>query len=179
MAAAAAAAAAAVAWLAAGVAGQYVGVGASYARRRAAAYGAALLSWVRGRRPPLPTAYYVIYNATVHTVDAAQPSATAFAVQNGTFVDVGTDDAVRQRHPDAEVVLPLPLAGRRGQADAKKFAAVACARTQHYNLDGLTVVPGLIDAHAVRRRRSDVHGVLARAQGACARRTAASIFFST
>ena len=63
----------------------------------------------RGRRPPLPTAYYVIYNATVHTVDGARPSATAFAVQNGTFVDVGTDDAVRQRHPDAEVVVQLPF----------------------------------------------------------------------
>ena len=63
----------------------------------------------QGHRPPLPTAYYVIYNATVHTVDAARPSATAFAVQNGTFVDVGTDDVVRQRHPDAEVVVQLPF----------------------------------------------------------------------
>ncbi len=62
----------------------------------------------------------VVHGGTVYTVDAARPTAQAFAVEDGRFVAVGTE---------AEV-----LAGR---ADWPRM-----------DLDGQTVTPGLIDAHA-------------------------------
>ncbi len=63
----------------------------------------------------------IFVNATVHTVDDDRPNATAFAVRDGAFVAVG-DAAGMMVHkgPDTEWV----------------------------DLDGATVVPGLIDAHA-------------------------------
>lgn len=43
-----------------------------------------------------PKADLVVLNARVTTLDAEQPSATAFAVRDGFFVEVGDDDAVRE-----------------------------------------------------------------------------------
>ncbi|MEM6289459.1 MAG: amidohydrolase [Bacteroidota bacterium] len=63
---------------------------------------------------------YVVHNATVYTVDAANPVAEAFAVDDGRIVAVGAEADVLAAHPDWE---------RR-------------------DLGGRTVVPGLIDAHA-------------------------------
>ena len=63
---------------------------------------------------------YVVTNATVYTVDDARPTAEAFAVDDGRFVAVGTEADVGE-----------------GRADWPRL-----------DLDGRTVVPGLIDAHA-------------------------------
>lgn len=67
-----------------------------------------------------PPSSYLVHNATVYTVDAQTPTATAFAVRNGRFAQVGTDAAVRSAFPD----VPRVDAG------------------------GRTIVPGFIDAHA-------------------------------
>jgi predicted amidohydrolase YtcJ len=63
---------------------------------------------------------YVVHNARVHTVDAARPTAGAIAVRNGRIAGVGQDQEIRGR-----------------------FDGVP-----HYDLHGLTLVPGFIDAHA-------------------------------
>ena len=63
----------------------------------------------------------VIRNANVLTVDTQQPKATAFAVREGMFVAVGSDEMVN------------PLVG---------------PNTKVLDLDGKTIVPGFIDAHA-------------------------------
>ena len=68
---------------------------------------------------PTPAADLVLYNATAHTVDPQQPTASAFAVRGTQFVAVG-DDSLRDDFPNA----------------------------RHLNARGATVVPGLIDAHA-------------------------------
>ena len=65
-----------------------------------------------------PDAVYV--NGTVYTVDDKNPKATAFAIKDDKFVKVGTDADVKS------------LAGRR---------------TEVIDLQGKTVLPGLIDAH--------------------------------
>lgn len=63
----------------------------------------------------------IYVNATVHTVDDDRPSATAFAVRDGAFVAVGDETGMMvHKGPD----------------------------TGWIDLDGATVVPGLIDAHA-------------------------------
>jgi predicted amidohydrolase YtcJ len=62
----------------------------------------------------------VVLNARVHTVDAAGPSAEAFAVTGGRFVAVGRTADVR---------------------------ALAGKRTQTYDAKGMTIVPGFIDTH--------------------------------
>jgi predicted amidohydrolase YtcJ len=67
----------------------------------------------------------VVQNANIHTVNAKQPHATAFAVRGRTFVAVGAEDDVK------------PLIG----PDTKRL-----------DLGGRTVVPGFIDAHAHPRR---------------------------
>jgi predicted amidohydrolase YtcJ len=46
----------------------------------------------------------VVYNATVYTVDSTFSKATAFAVQNGKFVAVGTADEVRKKYQAKEEV---------------------------------------------------------------------------
>jgi predicted amidohydrolase YtcJ len=38
----------------------------------------------------------ILYNAKIHTVDAAQPAATAVAIENGKFVAVGDDATIMQ-----------------------------------------------------------------------------------
>lgn len=62
----------------------------------------------------------VVHNAKVYTVEAANPTAQAFAVRGGRFVALGSDDEIR------------PLAG-------------AGAKT--YDAQGMTIVPGFIDTH--------------------------------
>jgi len=63
----------------------------------------------------------VLVNGRVITIDPSQPKAEAFAIKNGTFVAVGSSDAVRN------------LAGRG---------------TQLIDAAGMTVLPGFIDAHS-------------------------------
>ena len=43
--------------------------------------------------------YYVVHNAVVHTMEGT--TAASFAVNNGIFVDVGSDAAVFKRNPYA------------------------------------------------------------------------------
>lgn len=63
---------------------------------------------------------YVVHNARVYTVDSANPMAEAFAVEAGRLVAVGSDADVLAAHPD----------------------------WPREDLEGRTVIPGLIDAHA-------------------------------
>ena len=62
----------------------------------------------------------VYLNGTIYTVDAKNPKATAMAIEDRTFLHVGTD------------------------GDARKHVG---RRTSVFNLQGKTVLPGLIDAH--------------------------------
>lgn len=62
----------------------------------------------------------VLVNGTVHTVDANDSTASAVAIKDGRFVGVGRDDEMR---------------------------ALAGGGTSIENLEGATVIPGLIDAH--------------------------------
>jgi predicted amidohydrolase YtcJ len=62
----------------------------------------------------------VLFNGRITTLDPAQPSATAVAIENGSFVAVGDDpDIVRRREPKTVVI----------------------------DLHGRTVIPGLNDSH--------------------------------
>lgn len=65
-----------------------------------------------------PQAIYL--NANIHTMDPARPRASAFAIAEGRFLAVGGNEEVR---------------------------ALAGERTQVVDLEGQTVLPGLIDAH--------------------------------
>jgi predicted amidohydrolase YtcJ len=62
----------------------------------------------------------VVVNARIHTVDAANPRATAFAVRDGRFMRVGDDAAAR---------------------------ALAGKGTEIIDAKGMTIVPGFIDCH--------------------------------
>ncbi|OAI47941.1 hypothetical protein AYO44_08380 [Planctomycetaceae bacterium SCGC AG-212-F19] len=62
----------------------------------------------------------VVLNGIVYTIDDAKPKAEAFAVKNGRFVAVGSSAEVR---------------------------ALAGKTTQIIDAQGMTVVPGFIDAH--------------------------------
>lgn len=62
----------------------------------------------------------VVTNAVIHTADPDAPAAEAFAVDDGAFVAVGTTEEIE---------------------------AFAGPDTERLDLDGLAVVPGLIDAH--------------------------------
>jgi predicted amidohydrolase YtcJ len=62
----------------------------------------------------------ILYNANIHTLDDAQPRATALALSAGRIVAVGDDAALR---------------------------ALATRGTIMQDMDGATVWPGLIDAH--------------------------------
>jgi len=61
----------------------------------------------------------ILVNGAIHTIDDANPSATAVAIRDGRFVAVGGDEI-------------RTLAGRATRVE---------------DLDGAAVVPGLIDAH--------------------------------
>ena len=62
----------------------------------------------------------VVFNARVHTVDVANPGATAFAIRDGRFMRVGSDAAAR---------------------------ALAGKGTEIIDAKGMTIVPGFIDCH--------------------------------
>ncbi|TPX61655.1 hypothetical protein PhCBS80983_g00969 [Powellomyces hirtus] len=79
---------------------------------------AVALYWSRSRHVATES-YYVVHNAVVHTVDLDRPPAEAFVVRNGHFVAVGDKKILFEAHPLAEKL----------------------------DLDGKTVVPGLIDSH--------------------------------
>src|SRR5690242_14484255 len=72
--------------------------------------------------PPLWTVpELVLYRANILTIDPLRPRARAVAIADGRFLAVGDDEAVR---------------------------GLAGPRTAQVNLEGRTVVPGFIDAHA-------------------------------
>jgi predicted amidohydrolase YtcJ len=62
----------------------------------------------------------ILYNATVHTMDPANPSAEAVAISGGRFLAVGKKDEVDN---------------------------LASPNTKRIDLGGRTVLPGFIDAH--------------------------------
>src|SRR5262249_17370048 len=62
----------------------------------------------------------VVHNARIHTVDAAAPKVEAFAVKAGKFVAVGSSEDIKG------------LVGKR---------------TQTYDAQQMTIVPGFTDAH--------------------------------
>ena len=61
----------------------------------------------------------LVFNATIYTVDATFSKASAFAVKNGKFIDVGSSEEILNRYES------------ENRIDA----------------NGLTITPGLIDAH--------------------------------
>jgi len=63
----------------------------------------------------------IVTNAKVHTVDAAHPQATAFAVKDGKFTAVSDDE---------------------------EMAALRGEKTRMIDAGGLTIIPGLNDSHA-------------------------------
>lgn len=63
----------------------------------------------------------VIVGADVRTVDPDKPSASAFAIKDGRFLEVGRDEDIR---------------------------ALATRDTQIIDAEGATIVPGLIDGHS-------------------------------
>ena len=63
----------------------------------------------------------ILYNANIHTVDAAGPSAQAVAIAGGRFLAVGSNDDIRG-------------ASKPG--------------TRQVDIGGKTIVPGFIDAHS-------------------------------
>lgn len=62
----------------------------------------------------------IIYNANVHTMDAENPHAEAFAVKNGTFLAVGSKEEIMEYSGD---------------------------HTELVDAKGRTVIPGIIDSH--------------------------------
>lgn len=62
----------------------------------------------------------VVFNARVYTVEPGQPQAEAFAIKNGRFIAVGSDDAVN---------------------------ALIGKGTQTFDARQMTIIPGFIDCH--------------------------------
>ena len=62
----------------------------------------------------------IVYNATVYTVDSAFSKAESFAIKDGKFIAVGTNEEIQRK-----------FEAREGQLDAK----------------GKTIYPGFIDSH--------------------------------
>ena len=87
----------------------------------ALALPAAALAQRPAQREAQPPADLVVRDARIHTVDDARPVAEAMAIRDGHIVFVGSD---------------------RG---ASVFVG---ARTRVLDLDGRTVIPGMVDAHA-------------------------------
>lgn len=75
-----------------------------------------------GAPDPAAAPDLIVVNGRVLTQDDANPTATAFAVKDGRFVAVGSDSDVRN--------------------------LAATGRTQVVDVEGMTVVPGFIDAHS-------------------------------
>lgn len=63
----------------------------------------------------------IVVQADVRTVDPAMPSASAFAIKDGKFLAIGSDEEVR---------------------------ALATEKTEIIDAEGATVVPGLVDGHS-------------------------------
>jgi hypothetical protein len=61
----------------------------------------------------------ILYNATIHTIDPAMPTAQSLAIRDNTIVALGSNEYVRDLLPAAETI----------------------------DLQGRCVIPGLIDAH--------------------------------
>lgn len=78
---------------------------------------ASVLFWSCGGKSE---ADLIIYNAKVYTVDENFSTASAFAVKDGRFAAVGSDEDILESYTSSEMI----------------------------NLDGAPVYPGLIDAHA-------------------------------
>jgi predicted amidohydrolase YtcJ len=68
-----------------------------------------------------PTADLIVHDARIHTVDAARPLARAMAIRDGRVVFVGSE---------------------------REAMSLRGANTRLLDLDGRTVIPGMIDAHA-------------------------------
>lgn len=77
---------------------------------------------VNGRQRGGSSEYFelIVHNAKVYTVDSANPTAEAFAIRNGRFVAIGAS------------------------ADLKSLAG---PKTQMYDAQGMTILPGFIDTH--------------------------------
>ena len=69
--------------------------------------------------PPEQQADLIVENATIYTINKAQPKVRALAVKDGRILGAGDD-----------------------------VSAYAGPATQRLDLQGATVVPGLIDSHA-------------------------------
>jgi predicted amidohydrolase YtcJ len=85
-------------------------------------------AWAAGGAPDM-----IVINAKVYTVDDAAPRAQAFAVKNGRFLAVGSNDEIK---------------------------AYAGAGTQTVDAAGATVVPGFNDAHIHADGNEVLYGVL-------------------
>lgn len=68
-----------------------------------------------------PTADLIVHDARIHTVDAARPLARAMAIRDGRVVFVGSE---------------------------REAMSLRGANTRLLDLDGRTIIPGMIDAHA-------------------------------
>jgi predicted amidohydrolase YtcJ len=90
----------------------------------------------------VPSPDLLLHNARIYTVDDAQPTATALAVRDGWFVEVGATEELLRRHPSSRRI----------------------------DAEGRTVVPGFIDAHAHLHalghslRRADLSGAASAAE---------------
>ena len=78
------------------------------------------LSACGGRVEPMHTASLILTRGRIHTLDPARPEATAIAVSGDRILKVGSD---------------------------KEIAALVGPGTRKIDLQGKTVIPGLIDAH--------------------------------
>ena len=100
---------------------EFLGRGAAFAASLGLGHLPASAQAARGGTPDRnPAPDLVVLGARVYTVDEAQPRAEAFAVKNGRFVAVGSTYDVRN------------LVGNG---------------TRVIDAEGMTVVPGFIDAH--------------------------------
>ncbi len=79
-----------------------------------------------------PDPDFIVVNATVHTINDAQSRAQAFAVKHGRFVAVGSNADVRN---------------------------LARRNTRVLDAEGMTVVPGFIDAHCHPSGVNELTGV--------------------
>ena len=84
---------------------------------------AAMCGWVFafGVQAQTPVADLIVSHARIHTVDVLRPAASAMAIADGRILYVGNDRAA------------LSLRG---------------PKTEVLDLDGATIIPGMIDAHA-------------------------------